>query len=567
MASENLQIKITAIDKTKQAFNSLANKLGGLKKAAGAVGIAVGAIGAAFVAAAKKTIDFADEIAKTADKVGLSTSALQELRVATDLAGISQGELDSGLGSLSKRMGELRQGTGALNTFLDKSDPAFKTLLQNTTDNEQAFRLIIGKLGTMTNAQDRTALSSAALGRALGVAASKLSLPELDAGIKRARDLGLVIDEKLLRNAEGIKDQFTLASRVIQTQFMEAMLRVMKEIDFSTLAKDVADIATSFFTASIEAGKFMGIFSRSNTEKIARLKTELDDANKNIDYFTGLVKEAISDNDMQRFRRYSDQLNLSKKNADAAAQAIARIKKSMDDTRKAMEPLPPLAPPINVGYHPGMAPEMNQMIELAKDMEREFQLPKTALEQLKEKAQDTFGAMQDIGVRAMGSLEDSIVGIIDGTKSAKEAFSDMARSIINDLIRMQIQKNITGPLSAGLDSLFSGSATSTGTFGGGFDLTYGFADGGVTSSRRPYMVGEKGPELFVPNVTGRVVPNNALGGESSSIVVNQTLNIETGVSQTVRAEIKQLMPQISEATKAAVLDARRRGGKFANAFA
>ena len=526
MASENLQIKITAIDKTKQAFSSLANKLGGLKKAAGVVGIAVGAIGAAFVAAAKKTIDFADEIAKTADKVGLSTSALQELRVATDLAGISQGELDSGLGSLSKRMGELRQGTGALNTLLDKSDPAFKTLLQNTTDNEQAFRLIIGKLGTMTNAQDRTALSSAALGRALGVAASKLSLPELDAGIRRARDLGLIIDEDLLRNAEGIKDQFTLASRVIQTQFMEAMLRVMREIDFSTLAKDVADIAASFFTASVEAGKFVGIFSRSNTEKIARLKTELDDANKNIDYFTGLVKEAISDNDMQRFRRYSDQLNLSKKNADAAAQAIARIKKSMDDTRKAMEPLPPLAPPIDVAYHPGMAPQMNQMIELAKDMEREFQLPKTALEELKEKAQDTFSAMQNIGVRSMNKLEDSIMGVMDGTKSLKDAFADMATSILNDLMRMQIQKSITGPLSGflneGLGSLFGGAA-STGTFGGGFDLVSGFADGGVTSSRRPYMVGEKGPEMFVPNMTGRVVPNNALGGGAVTVnVINNT---------------------------------------------
>jgi phage-related minor tail protein len=199
-----------------------------------------------------------------------------------------------------------------------------------------------------------------------------------------------------------------------------------------------------------------------------------------------------------------------------------------------------------------------------------FQLPKTPLEELKEKAQDTFGAMQDIGVKSINRLEDSIMGVIDGTKSLKDAFADMATSILNDLIRMQIQQSITGPLSGflsqGLGSLFSGGgATFTSGFAGAPAL--GFADGGVTSSRRPYMVGEKGPEMFVPNMTGRVVPNNALGGESSSIVVNQTINIETGVSQTVRAEIKQLMPQISEATKAAVLDARRRGGKFANAFA
>ena len=560
MASENLQIKITAIDKTKQAFNSLANKLGGLKKAAGVVGVAVGAIGAAFVAAAKKTIDFADEIAKTADKVGLSTSALQELRVATDLAGISQSELDTALGALSKRIGELRLGTGALKTVLDKSGDSFGSVLSSTTSNEEAFRLIIRRLGSYTNAQDRAALAAAAFGRSAGIALSKLRLEDLDQGIEQARKLGLIIDEDLLRNAEGIKDQFTLASRVIQTQFMEAMLRVMREIDFSSLAKDVAKLTAEFFAAAVEAAKFLGIIDRPRAEKIQRLKEEI--SRMSSEFAEAAARADQLDGSLQG-RQARKQMDFLTKSIKGANEELSRLEAGLrvDITRPTFEPPPAPKPDQTI------IPQMNQMIELAKDMEREFQLPKTALEELKEKAQDTFGAMQDIGVRAMGSLEDSIVGIIDGTKSAKEAFADMARSIINDLIRMQIQKNITGPISAGLDSLFSGSATPTGTFGGGFDLTYGFADGGVTSSRRPYMVGEKGPELFVPNVTDRVVPNNALGGESSSIVVNQTLNIETGVSQTVRAEIKQLMPQISEATKAAVLDARRRGGKFANAFA
>jgi len=585
MADEKLQIKITAIDKTKQAFNSISNKLGGLKKAAGAVGIAVGAIGAAFVAAAKKTIDFADEIAKTADMVGLSTSALQELRVAADLAGISQGQLDSGLGALSKRMGELRQGTGALNTFLNKSDPAFKTLLQNTTDNEQAFRLIIGRLDTMTNAQDRNALSAAAMGRTAGIAISKLSMEELDAGIRRARELGLVIDENLLRNAEKIKDEFTLAAKVIQVQFMQAVLRIMREVDFSTLAKDVAQITTEFFLAAQEAAKFFGIIDRTEMEKLEKKFKVLNNRLENHILIERERKQVLKD-------------------INEVLVEMAELQERVDRPLKPIQ-LPDVKPP-RVTIHPPTEKELgifkmeefmddvsaftndfefeiektNQIIkDMAVNVDAEmqkaaasFQLPKTPLEELKEKAQDTFGAMQDIGVRAMGGLEDSIMGIIDGTKSAKEAFSDMARSILNDLIRMQIQQSITGPLSGflneGLGSLFSGGDSGA-TFISGFAgaPARGFAEGGVTSSRRPYMVGEKGPEMFVPNTTGRVVPNNALGGESSSIVVNQTLNIETGVSQTVRAEIKQLMPQISEATKAAVLDARRRGGKFANAFA
>lgn len=46
----------------------------------------------------------------------------------------------------------------------------------------------------------------------------------------------------------------------------------------------------------------------------------------------------------------------------------------------------------------------------------------------------------------------------------------------------------------------------------------GRASGGVVSQSTPYMVGERGPELFVPNSSGNIVPNNRLGG--SSIVVN-----------------------------------------------
>jgi uncharacterized phage protein gp47/JayE len=66
--------------------------------------------------------------------------------------------------------------------------------------------------------------------------------------------------------------------------------------------------------------------------------------------------------------------------------------------------------------------------------------------------------------------------------------------------------------------------------------------------------------------SGSIVPNNRLGGGSDGVTINQTINISTGVQQTVRAEIQQLLPQISNAAKNAILDTKRRGGQFANAF-
>lgn len=89
--------------------------------------------------------------------------------------------------------------------------------------------------------------------------------------------------------------------------------------------------------------------------------------------------------------------------------------------------------------------------------------------------------------------------------------------------------------------------------------------GGPVSAMSPYMVGERGPELFIPNSSGNIIPNNKMGG-GGGVTVNQTINVTTGVQQTVRAEIATLMPQIANAAKGAVVEARQRGGGFSKAL-
>ena len=89
------------------------------------------------------------------------------------------------------------------------------------------------------------------------------------------------------------------------------------------------------------------------------------------------------------------------------------------------------------------------------------------------------------------------------------------------------------------------------------------ANGGIVAPNRPYMVGEKGVEMFVPRTAGNIVPNSQMGG---SVVINQSLNFSTGVVPTVRAEVMNLMPQIKKETVGAVAEARTRGGAFARTF-
>ena len=79
----------------------------------------------------------------------------------------------------------------------------------------------------------------------------------------------------------------------------------------------------------------------------------------------------------------------------------------------------------------------------------------------------------------------------------------------------------------------------------------------------PYMVGERGAEMFVPKTAGNIIPNNQMGG---GVTINQSLNFSTGVVPTVRTEIMNLMPQIKKETVSAVAEARSRGGTFARTF-
>ena len=152
------------------------------------------------------------------------------------------------------------------------------------------------------------------------------------------------------------------------------------------------------------------------------------------------------------------------------------------------------------------------------------------------------------------SIESAMMSMIDGTKSVKDAFKAMAVDIIKELYRIYVVQQITGFISGKIGG--EGAAPA-----GSFKPV---ANGGPVSAGGRYIVGERGPEVFTPAMAGTVTPNSGVG---SSTTVVQNINVSTGVQQTVRAEIRQMMPQIADSAKGAVLDAKRRGGSYGRAMA
>ena len=160
---------------------------------------------------------------------------------------------------------------------------------------------------------------------------------------------------------------------------------------------------------------------------------------------------------------------------------------------------------------------------------------------------------------AFKSAEDAFVNF---AKTGKLNFRGLADSIISDIIRVQARAAIqsamggSGGLGSIIGSLFgggtSGNNPSAFVSGGSFTDSIGsffsglaFADGGSPPVGMASMVGERGPEMFVPSQSGTIIPNHKLGGGGENItIINQTTGrIDNVVSQSISPGERQLIIQ------------------------
>ena len=121
----------------------------------------------------------------------------------------------------------------------------------------------------------------------------------------------------------------------------------------------------------------------------------------------------------------------------------------------------------------------------------------------------------------MGNMESALDNFV---RTGKLSFKSLARSIIQDLIAIQLKASATG-LFKSLFGMYAGGGFGTGNAYGNLDLGGFLADGGSASANTPYIVGERGPELFVPRSSGTVIPNHALAGAGgTTMVTNNYIN-------------------------------------------
>jgi TP901 family phage tail tape measure protein len=175
-----------------------------------------------------------------------------------------------------------------------------------------------------------------------------------------------------------------------------------------------------------------------------------------------------------------------------------------------------------------------------------------ALQQQLTQAEQLKAVYSDIGMTIKSGVVDAIQGAVDGTKSLGEVAASVLNNIANKILDVAVNMALFGAMS--------GTGTGGGLLGGFFKPP-GKALGGPVSAGTPYMVGERGPELFMPSRGGSIIPNNALGGGSANVVVN--VDASGSSVQGDQAQGRQLGVAISAAVQAELVKQQRPGGLLA----
>lgn len=142
-------------------------------------------------------------------------------------------------------------------------------------------------------------------------------------------------------------------------------------------------------------------------------------------------------------------------------------------------------------------------------------------------AKTDFEMGQQAFESVIGNMESAILRFV---QTGKFSFKDLARSIIADLIAMQLKAQALSIFKMILKSIGGGAGPE-----GAEEYMYnppGRAAGGPVGADTMYMVGERGPELFVPQSAGTIIPNNSM---ASMMAGGQTVNYNGPVIQNMSA--------------------------------
>jgi len=287
---------------------------------------------------------------------------------------------------------------------------------------------------------------------------------------------------------------------------------------------------------------------------VGALATQFMKARREAKQFQDLINEGGQE-DVQK--AYDDQLEVIKKIekqlAESGKRGKSRLFTKLEEEKAELRMLD--------GRLKTLASE--ELITEAKEKQNEEN--KKAEESLKKQQKETDKLkekMTAVGEEIEGSIKNNLRDAITGAKSFGEAMTGVLNRIRDKILDAQIDKLIGGFGEAFGKGASGGEKKGLGGFLGSI-LGGLFANGGQPPVNKISVVGERGPELFVPTSKGTIIPNGGFGGDSITNVITVNVDAKGSSVQGQDAEGNELGQQIAIAIQSELVKQKRSGGLLA----
>ena len=543
MADTSAKVIITAQDATTAGLRSVERNLRGMQKEAkslsssfkgmaGALGISLGVSTA--VAGIQRfvtsTIQLADSMGVTAEQTGMTVEQISALRFVAEQADVEFSTLQSSLVKFNRTIAEAGTGNKAAKDAFLQLGISMQTV--RNTKPEDLFALVAQRVSELGSETDRTKALVDIFGRSgadLGPLFAK-GAEGIAKGTAAAKELGAVISTEANEKVRALGDQADLLGKkwdafatnllgrsaptiiraldAMQKQmerpFLEQFFRNLSGVTMAEMALSITQTG-----ADAAAGSTRGTINRTRpaappTGKLRDLAGEEESRKRQL----ATAKEAgdLQDKLNQDERQFAEWLNGQTENY--ADMTIRGIEAEMEVRRESAD----------------------EWRAWTKEQEASL---------------DMLG---ELGAQAARNIQDAFAQFL--FDPFKGGLGGMLKGFVNTIRRM-IAEVASAMLLKQFFTWMSGLSGGFGKIGSALLAGMGKAIGGPVMSNRAYMVGERGPEMFVPSSGGSIVPNNQMGG---GMTIAPVYNID---ARGATADLVKSLPAILEAnTRRAVELAR-----------
>ena len=489
------------------------------------------------------------------------------LRLAQDLAEVGFGDLKMGATQLGKALEDPIVGLGALRrvgvSFTDAQKEMIKVLTM-TGRKAEAQRIILDALDQQ--------VGGAGVKAATGLAGAIDSLREkLDIFFERSK-LGVAIVNGLtwaitqLGNAFGDVD---LKASTLTT--LKQVTDEIKEMKAEMATLDIEDAIGADLNEGVltKDQKRYAELQKLIEEHKKQLDNLIDKENRDANRRSAITSKKVKEEHMlQKVRETSEKKAIREHNR--AIQAFGKTQDELKVLNEMYAIQDELRKKIGSDGAEAEAAVQEQVLKSIEGIvarNEEFKKFADIQRDLDAVAKGVGNTFASVGDKISDAMFRGKLHTLDFKNILYEMVIALQKMIFKVMVLDQIQRQIEERMSKGniikdILGVFTGGSATTGT------TLPGQAGGGTVQQGSPTLVGERGPELFVPSSAGKIVngadTKSAMGGGGVSVV--QNLNFAVGITNTVRAEIMNMLPAIQQSTISAVADAKQRGGKFSKAF-